>query len=166
MKEQLSNIQKQAETELSNIQSIQEVENLRVKYLGKKGELTLVLRGMGGLSKEERPVIGQIANEVRTFIEETIEKRNNELLTKERTAQLEKEVIDITMPGKKSILGKRHPLSIVLDEIKDVFIGMGYEIAEGPEVELDYYNFEALNIPPNHPARDVQDTFYINDKIV
>ncbi|MCX7922488.1 MAG: phenylalanine--tRNA ligase subunit alpha [Clostridia bacterium] len=166
MKEQLNSIKDQAEKELSGITSIQELENIRVKYLGKKGELTSVLRGMGALSAEERPIIGQLANEVRSFLEEKLEAAKNELVSKERTARLEKEVIDVTIPGKVKALGKKHPLSIVLDEIKDVFIGMGYEIAEGPEVELDYYNFEALNIPKNHPARDVQDTFYINENMV
>lgn len=166
MKDQLQNIKTNADKELSQIQSIQELENLRVKYLGKKGELTAVLRGMGALSAEERPIIGQLANEVRFFVEGKIEEAKNELLHKERMLQLEKEVIDVTIPGKRKLLGKKHPLSIVLDEIKEVFIGMGYEIAEGPEVEYDYYNFEALNIPKGHPARDTQDTFYINENIL
>jgi phenylalanyl-tRNA synthetase alpha chain len=166
MKEQLNSIRMQAEQELSNVGSITELENIRVKYLGKKGELTTVLRGMGSLSPEERPVIGQLANEVRAALEAKIENVKDELTRKERIQKLDSEVIDVTMPGKRNMLGKKHPLSIVLDEIKEVFIGMGYEIAEGPEVELDYYNFEALNIPKNHPARDVQDTFYINENIL
>lgn len=166
MRDQLNSIKEQAEKELSAITSIQELENIRIKYLGKKGELTSVLRGMGSLSAEERPVVGQLANEVRAFLENKIDETKNELVNKGRTLQLAKEVIDVTIPGKRKVMGSRHPLSIVLDEIKDVFIGMGYEIAEGPEVELDYYNFEALNIPKNHPARDVQDTFYINDNMV
>lgn len=166
MKEQLNSIRVQAEMELSTVTSIQELENIRIKYLGKKGELTSVLRGMGSLSTEDRPLIGQLANEVRASVESKIEETKNELVKKERVLQLEKEVIDITIPGKRKLLGRRHPLSIVLDEIKEVFIGMGYEIAEGPEVELDYYNFEALNIPKDHPARDIQDTFYINENIV
>ncbi|HOQ36742.1 MAG TPA: phenylalanine--tRNA ligase subunit alpha [Acetivibrio sp.] len=166
MKEQLNSIRMQAEQELSNVGTITELENLRVKYLGKKSELTTVLRGMGSLSPEERPVIGQLANEIREALEAKIDKAKEELSKKERLNKLEKEVIDVTMPGKRKMLGKKHPLSIVLDEIKEVFLGMGYEIAEGPEVELDYYNFEALNIPKNHPARDVQDTFYINENIL
>ncbi|HEY9059932.1 MAG TPA: phenylalanine--tRNA ligase subunit alpha [Pseudobacteroides sp.] len=166
MREQLISIKDLAEKELSNVQSIQDLESLRVKYLGKKGELTGVLRGMGALSAEERPVIGQLANEVRAFIEGKIEETNNELIKKERSEKLQKEVIDVTIPGKRKNLGKKHPLSIVTDEIKDIFIGMGYEIAEGPEVEFDYYSFEALNIPKGHPARDTQDTFYINEQIV
>lgn len=166
MKEQLNSIRMQAEQELSDVGTITELENVRVKYLGKKGELTSVLRGMGSLSSEERPVIGQLANEVRASIEARLEEVKRELTKKERSQKMEKEVIDVTMPGKSKMLGKKHPLSIVIDEIKDVFIGMGYEIAEGPEIELDYYNFEALNIPKNHPARDVQDTFYINNNIL
>lgn len=166
MKEQLNSIRLQAEEELSNVGTISELENIRVKYLGKKGELTSVLRGMGSLSSEERPVVGQLANEVRVTLEARMDEVRNELVRKERSQKLEKEVIDVTMPGKRKVLGKKHPLSIVLDEIKEVFIGMGYEIAEGPEVELDYYNFEALNIPKNHPARDVQDTFYINENML
>jgi phenylalanyl-tRNA synthetase alpha chain len=166
MKEQLMGIKTQAEKELEIAASIQDLENIRVKYLGKKGELTSVLRGMGALSAEERPVIGQLANEVREFLESRLDSAKDELVKKERGSQLDKEVIDITMPGKRKVLGKRHPLSNVLDEIKNVFIGMGYEIAEGPEIEFDYYNFEALNIPEGHPARDTQDTFYINENIL
>lgn len=166
MKEQLNNIKTDAGKELAGVQSITELEGIRLKYLGKKGELTAVLRGMGSLSPEERPVIGQLANDVRTFVEGRIEEVKNELQQKAHFEQLGKEAIDVTIPGKRRQLGKRHPLSIVLDEIKEVFIGMGYEIAEGPEVELDYYNFEALNIPKGHPARDTQDTFYINENIL
>jgi len=166
MKEQLSNIKTQAENELAGVQSIQELENIRIKYLGKKGELTSVLRGMGSLSPEERPAIGQMANEVREFLEQKMDMVKNRLVSSERAQQLNREKIDISMPGKRKNLGTKHPLTIVIDEIKDVFLGMGYEIAEGPEVEKDYYNFEALNIPKNHPARDVQDTFYINENIV
>lgn len=166
MREQLNNIRVQAEKELSAAESIQELENIRVKYLGKKGELTSVLRGMGALSAEERPIIGQIANEVRQVLEDKIEELKKKLVDKERELKLAQEVIDVTIPGTRKGLGKKHPLTVVLDEIKEVFIGMGYEIAEGPEIEKDYYNFEALNIPQNHPARDVQDTFYINENIL
>lgn len=166
MKEQLNNIRVQAENELAAAKTIQDMENIRVKFLGKKGELTSVLRGMGALSAEERPVIGQIANEVREALESKIEDIKKKLLANERNAKLSQEVIDVTIPGKRKVLGKKHPLTMVMDEIKDVFIGMGYEIAEGPEVEKDYYNFEALNLPKNHPARDTQDTFYINENIL
>jgi phenylalanyl-tRNA synthetase alpha chain len=166
MREQLNNIRIQAEKELSSVQSMQELDSIRVKYLGKKGELTSVLRGMGALSPEERPVVGQLANEVRELLEEKIDAVKMGIAQKELAVQLEREVIDVTMPGRRKELGRRHPLSIVMDEIKDVFLGMGYEIAEGPEVELDYYNFEALNIPKGHPSRDTQDTFYINENIL
>ena len=166
LREQLINIREKAKQAISTVSSIQELENMRVMFLGKKGELTPILRGMGSLSPEERPVMGQLVNEVRTSIEELIEKAKTELVQKERTEKLLGEVIDVTISGKRKNLGSKHPLTVVLDEIKDVFIGMGYEIAEGPEIELDYYNFEALNTPPGHPARDLQDTFYINDKIL
>ncbi|NMB33234.1 MAG: phenylalanine--tRNA ligase subunit alpha [Clostridium sp.] len=166
MKEQLDSIRMRAEQELSNVETIPDLEEIRVRYLGKKGELTTVLRGMGGLNPEERPIIGQLANKVRTFLESKMEDTRDRLSRKERMNRLEKEVIDVTMPGTRKEIGRKHPLSIVLDEISEVFIGMGYEIAEGPEIELDYYNFEALNIPKDHPARDVQDTFYINENIL
>ena len=166
MKEQLNGIRIKVEEELKSARSTQELENLRVKYLGKKGELTCVLRGMGALSPEERPVAGQLANDIRKFLEEKIEEAGKSLLEKELAEKLDREAIDVTMPGKRRNLGHRHPLSIVMDEIKEVFIGMGYEIADGPEVEYDYYNFEALNIPKGHPSRDTQDTFYINENIL
>ncbi|NLH96580.1 MAG: phenylalanine--tRNA ligase subunit alpha, partial [Clostridiaceae bacterium] len=142
MREQLNNIKLEAEKKLNEAGSLAELESIRLQYLGKKGELTAVLRGMGQLSPEERPRIGQLANEIRSFIEEMLEEKTKALQEKERSMRLEKEAIDVTMPGKRRFLGKKHPLSIVLDEIKEVFIGLGYEIAEGPEVELDYYNFE------------------------
>ena len=151
MREQLNNIKLEAEKKLNGAGSLAELESIRLQYLGKKGELTAVLRGMGQLTPEERPQIGQLANEVRSFIEEMLEEKTKSLQEKERQAKLEKEAIDVTVPGRRRFIGKKHPLSIVLDEIKDVFIGLGYEIAEGPEVELDYYNFEALNIPAGHP---------------
>lgn len=166
MKEQLLEIRKKAEQALSHAGLAEELEDIRVKFLGKKGELTAVLRGMGGLSSEERPVIGQLANEVRGVIEDLIEEKKTALHAKLREEKLKNEIIDITMAGNKPQLGKRHPLTSVLDDVKDIFLGMGFSIAEGPEVELDYYNFEALNIPADHPARDTQDSFYINDNVV
>ncbi|MGE5614659.1 MAG: phenylalanine--tRNA ligase subunit alpha [Bacillota bacterium] len=166
MREQLNSIRLEAEKKLKEAKTSADLENLRLQYLGKKGELTAVLRGMGALAPEERPVIGQIANDVRKFIENMLEEAAGELREKEREQKLEMESIDVTVPGKRRFIGKKHPLTLVMDEIKDVFIGMGYEIAEGPEVELDYYNFEALNIPKGHPARDEQDTFYITDNIL
>lgn len=166
MKEKLEMIKNNAVAELEKAANSSEIENLRVKYLGKKGELTTILRGMGALSAEERPLIGKLANEVRESIENLIEKASGEIKNKEKQAKLQSEIIDISMPGKKNYIGKRHPLDLTLESMKEIFISMGFSIEEGPEVELDYYNFEALNIPKNHPARSEQDTFYINDNIV
>ena len=142
------------------------LDQIRIQYLGKKGELTAVLRGMGALSAEERPVIGQLANEVRAEIEAAIEERSVELRAKALEEQLKSEKLDVTMPGRAPEVGHVHPLTLVQRDLEDIFIGMGYAIAEGPEVEYDYYNFQALNIPENHPARDTQDTFYITDSIL
>lgn len=166
MKEQLYTILENAKQELQSISAADEIEALRIKYLGKKGELTAILRQMGSLSAEERPAVGQVANEVRGHIEEALDGMRAELSARALKEKLEAERLDVTMPGKHRTVGQRHPLSIVLDEIKDIFIGMGFTIAEGPDVELDYYNFEALNIPPYHPARDTQDTFYISDSVL
>ena len=158
MKEQLESIREAARQELAKIESRAGLDAARVRFLGKKGELTAVLKQMGKLTAEERPVIGQLANEVRAYIEQIVETREKELKAEETARQLENERIDVTMPGKCRPLGHKHPLSIVLDEVKEIFLGMGFEVATGPEVEWDYYNFEALNIPPDHPARDTQDT--------
>ncbi len=166
MKEQLEKIRSEAEAALAAAASGDEIEAARVKYLGKKGALTAVLRGMGALSPEERPVIGQMANDVRAFVEGEIEKKKAELAKKAKEEKLKSEVIDVTMPGKRKKEGRLHPLTQVLDEVTSIFTGMGFTVAEGPDIELDYYNFEALNIPADHPARDTQDTFYINDKIL
>ena len=166
MKEQLEAIRMEAETELENAASQQALEELRIKYLGKKGALTAILKQMGKLSAEERPVIGQLANSVRSDIEAELTRRAAELKKADQLRRLEEEKLDVTLPGKRRDMGAKHPLSIGLDEIKEIFIGMGFEIVEGPEVETDYYNFEALNIPKDHPARDTQDTFYINENIL
>jgi len=166
MKQQLEAIKNQAMEKLARVSDIRELEDLKVAYLGKKGELTGILKKMGALSPEERPVIGQLANEVRFALEESIAQTKDRLIKEERSIRLKSETIDVTMPGRIKPIGKKHPLTIVLDELKDIFLGMGYEIAEGPEIELDYNNFEALNIPKNHPARDTQDTFYISENVV
>jgi phenylalanyl-tRNA synthetase alpha chain len=166
MKEQLEAIRDRAVRELSQADGQQVLENLRVKYLGKKGELTSILKQMGKLSAEERPAVGQLANRIRSLIEQDLEKRAGELKAGEMKRKLEREKLDVTLPGVHRELGVRHPLTIVLDELKEIFVGMGFRIVEGPEVEYDYYNFEALNMPKNHPARDTQDTFYINDNIL
>ncbi len=166
MKEQLEKIRLAAAEALAGVENGEMLDAVRVKYLGKKGELTAVLRGMGALSAEERPAIGQLANEVRAFVEGEIEKKKAVIAEKAREEKLKSEVIDVTMPGRRRVEGRLHPLTQVLDEVTDIFTGMGFTIAEGPDIELDYYNFEALNIPADHPARDTQDTFYINDKIL
>lgn len=162
----LNTIQEQAAQALAAVSDPKLLEELRVKYLGKKGELTAILKQMGSLAAEERPKVGQRANEVRAAIEQLIEQKAAEIKTAMQQKKLEAERLDVTMPGTKQPLGKAHPLTKVLDEVKEIFLGMGFSIAEGPEVELDYYNFEALNIPKNHPARDTQDTFYITDNVL
>ena len=139
---------------------------MRVKYLGKKGELTAILKQMGKLSAEERPVIGQLANKVRADIEQAITEKTAVLKADAQAEKIKAESIDITLPGKKQSLGKLHPMTVVENEIKDIFMGMGFNIADGPEVDDDYHVFEALNLPPDHPARDTQDTFYITDNIL
>ncbi len=166
MKEMLNQIKETVEGLLATAQTLENLEDIRIKYLGKKGELTAVLKGMGKLSAEERPVIGALANEIRDFLNAEIDAKKDEIEKTLLAEKLKDEVLDVTMPGKTENLGKLHPLTKVMNELKNIFIGLGFEIAEGPEVEYDYYNFEALNIPKNHPARDTQDTFYIEDNIV
>jgi len=166
MNEAISRIVEQAKNDLLSAKSLPELDAARVKYLGKKGELTAILKGMGKLTPEERKEVGQAANEARTVIENALNIKFAELKEAELNAKLEEEVLDVTMPGSSSDIGKRHPLNIVVDEIKEIFLGMGFDVVEGPEVEKDYYNFEALNIPKDHPARDTQDTFYISDEVV
>ena len=161
MKDELLKIKRQAEEKLSVITDLKLLEDTRVELLGKKGELTNILKGMGKLSAEERPIIGQVANDVRVFVENKIDEIKTELQRRSLEKKLSSEKIDVTLPGKINTMGHRHPMTTVIDEVKQIFIGMGYEIAEGPEVETDYYNFAALNIPENHPAKDEQDTFYI-----
>lgn len=161
MKDKLLQIQNDTLSKITKTENLKELEDIRVKILGKKGELTTILKGMGALSKEERPIIGQVANDVRTKIEENLKNLKNKLILEEQNKKIEEEKIDVTIGGKKKIIAKKHPMTQTIDEIKSIFIGMGYEIAEGPEVETAYHNFEALNIPKNHPARDEQDTFYI-----
>lgn len=164
MRETLEKIKAEALKALSCPEA--NIEELRIKYLGKKGELTAVLRGMGKLSAEERPVIGQLANDIRAEIESKIEELSAEIHEKELMKKLESEKIDVTVPGDKIRAGHFHPLALVQRQLEDIFLGMGYSIVDGPEVEYDYYNFQALNIPPDHPARDTQDTFYITDNIL
>lgn len=166
MKEKLEALKVEALAKLQEVMDPQVLNDLRVKYLGKKGELTEVLRGMGGLSAEERPVIGQVANQVRSAIEEIITAKQEAFQQQETQKRLQAEKVDVTLPGRRIQQGGIHPLSRVVQEIEDIFIGMGYRVAEGPEVETDYYNFEALNLPKNHPARDMQDSFYLTEDLL
>jgi len=166
LKQQLEKIEVLAKEELASCTEIKALDDLRIKYLGKKGELTAILKQMGKLSAEERPVIGQLANKVRADIEEALSEKLTALKASAQAAKIKEESIDITLPGKKQTIGKLHPMTIVENEIRDIFMGMGFDIADGPEVDDDYHVFEALNLPPDHPARDTQDTFYINDKIL
>ena len=162
----LEQIRTEAVKRLGEITEKKELEELRVSQLGKKGAITAILKQMGSLSPEERPKVGQMANKIRAELENLIKQKQAELAEAEQNLRLQAETIDVTIPGKKPEIGHTHPLSIVLDEVKEIFLGMGFDIAEGPEVEWDYYNFEALNIPKGHPARDTQDTFYITENML
>lgn len=163
MKQQLEAIEKKALEALSAAADSQELETLRVKFLGKKGELTALLKKMGSLSPEERPVMGQMANQVRAHIEQDLDAKREKLAARALDLKLRAEAIDVTMPGTAVPLGHKHPMSIVLDEMKEIFIGMGFDVVDGPEVELESYNFTKLNTPAGHPARDRQDTFYTTE---
>ncbi|ALS29355.1 subunit alpha of phenylalanyl-tRNA synthetase [Paenibacillus sp. 32O-W] len=166
MKERLEALRAEALRDLEQAADQQQLNDLRVKYLGKKGALTEILRGMGALSAEERPVVGQVANEVREAIEAVIQEKQEAFARLETESRLRAETIDVTLPGNAPAAGSIHPLNRIVQEIEDIFIGMGYTVAEGPEVETDYYNFEALNLPKNHPARDMQDSFYITEELL
>jgi len=166
VKEQVERIQKQGLEQLVNIRSLSELTELRVGCFGKKSELTTLSRAMGALSKAERPVMGQLINDVRRKLEEVCGELEQQLKHDERQAALLDDAIDVTLPGRKPGLGSEHPLMRTIREIQDIFVGLGFEVVEGPEVEWDYYNFEALNLPKNHPARDMQDTFYITEEIL
>ncbi|WP_123043729.1 phenylalanine--tRNA ligase subunit alpha [Cohnella candidum] len=166
MKERLEALRSEALDRLQNVEDAAALNDLRVHYLGKKGQLTEILRGMGGLSAEERPIIGQVGNEVRAAIEAVLAEKQEAFDRAETARRLQAETIDVTLPGKTPSVGSVHPLNKVAQEIEDIFLGMGYTIAEGPEVETDYFNFEALNLPKDHPARDMQDSFYITDEIL
>ena len=166
MKEKLAQIREKALAQIKSTDSLDKLNEVRISFLGKKGELTEVLKGMKDVAPEDRPQVGQIVNDTRAAIEEVLENAKKEISSKMRELQMKAEVIDVTLPAKKNNVGHCHPNTLALKEVKKIFMGMGYEVVEGPEVEFDYYNFEALNIPANHPAKDEQDTFYINDKIV
>ncbi len=166
MREKLQKIREEAMHRIEESKDLNKLNEARVAILGKKGELTAVLKGMKDVSPEDRPLVGQLVNETRAGIERMLEETKAKLEAAELEVRLKREVIDVTLPAKRNLSGHRHPNTIALEEVERIFTGMGYEVVEGPEVEYDYYNFEALNIPRNHPARDEQDTFYINDKIL
>lgn len=162
----LASLKEEFSRELGSVSELNGIQQLRNKYSGKKGLLTAKLKALSSVSPEERPAYGKALNEIKDFIEESLQNRETAFREKEKERRLLAERIDITLPGKFTICGTRHPLNQVLSEIKDIFVSMGFGIEDGPEVELDYYNFEALNIPKDHPARDMQDTFYISDDVV
>lgn len=166
LQETLKKLNDLALEEIQDAKKSEELENIKVKYLGKKGELTNILKGLSNLSKEERPVIGQLANTIRENIEEEIQRKIMLLKNEELLNKIKEEKIDISIPKRHDTFGHKHPLTMVLDDMKDIFLGMGYSIAEGPDIELAKFNFDALNTPADHPSRDLQDTFYINDDIV
>ena len=166
MKDKLKQIREKALASIENSEGLNGLNDVRVAFLGKKGELTAVLKGMKDVSPEERPLVGQMVNETRAAIEQKLEERKKKMEALELENKLKKEVIDVTLPAKKNRVGHGHPNTIALEEVERIFVGMGYEVVEGPEVEYDYYNFEALNIPANHPAKDEQDTFYITKDIL
>ena len=166
MKEKLNAIKEQVLEKIHSCETLDVLNEIRVAYLGKKGELTNVLKSLKDVAPEERPMVGQLVNDVRVQIEELLEEKKTTLTKAAREAKMKAETIDVTLPAKKPMLGHRHPNTIALEEAERIFIGMGYEVVEGPEVEYDYYNFEALNIPANHPAKDEQDTFYVTSNIL
>ena len=166
MRDQLEKIKEEALNQIESSDALEKLNDIRVAYLGKKGQLTSVLKSMKDVPPEERPKVGQMVNDARALIEGKLEEARTALAKKAREEQMKKEVIDVTLPAKRNHVGHSHPNTIALEEVERIFVGMGYEVVEGPEVEYDLYNFEKLNIPKNHPARDEQDTFYINENIV
>lgn len=166
MKEQLQVLKQEAIEKIDQVETLRELQEIKVAYLGKKGSVTGVLKGMGKLSKEERPVVGEIANQVRTTISEALDTKQQVLEDKALEEKLAQEAIDVTLPARPVKRGGPHLLTSIMEEIEDLFIGMGFEVREGPQVETDYYNFEALNLPKDHPARDMQDTFYITNELL
>lgn len=163
LESQLATLKASAQETIAAADTLDTLEKLRVQYLGKKGEVSAILGRMGKLSAEDRPRIGSLANEVKSVIQTDLEVKKSQLQNAQLQAQLETETLDVTMPGYARPLGHKHPLTSTIDKILDIFVGLGYTVAEGSEIEEDYYNFEALNTPPDHPARDMQDTFYLPD---
>ena len=166
MIEELQEIEKTASEEIAQADDSTVLKELRIRYLGRKGEITSVLRSMGQQPPEDRPILGQKANELKEKIENLLQEREKALKDKDREAAWEKDRIDVTLPGRPFRLGHLHPITLITEEIKEIFGGLGFRVAEGPEIEKDYYNFEALNMPPDHPARDMQDSFYFTSEIL
>jgi len=166
VRERIEELRLQFQQEINGTLDLEAVEKLRIRFLGKKGEVTALMRGMSQFSAEERPLFGKLLNEFKSSAEQILENRKKELKEKDASLRWEKERLDITLPGRPFSLGRKHPLTIISEEIEEIFSCMGFQIAEGPEVESDYYNFEALNIPKEHPARDMQDSFYINPEVL
>ncbi|MBQ1511448.1 MAG: phenylalanine--tRNA ligase subunit alpha, partial [Selenomonadaceae bacterium] len=166
MREKIEKLKQDAAKAIrEKVANLGELNDIRVKYLGKKGELTAILRGMSQLSAEDRPKIGKIVNEARAQLEALIQEKNEQLKARELADKLSSERIDVTLPGRQRPLGHLHPLTLTLNRIKEIFLNMGFSVEEGPEIEKDYFNFEALNLPKDHPARDMQDSFYITEDI-
>lgn len=166
MKEKLKAIMEEALTQINSSEQLDKLNEIKVSFLGKKGELTAVLKSMKDVAPEDRPKVGQMVNDARAAIEEKLEEKRAIFMKAAKEAKIAAETIDVTLPAVKPKMGHRHPNTIALEEVERIFVGMGYEVVEGPEVEKDYYNFEALNIPVNHPAKDEQDTFYVNSDIL
>ncbi|GAB7026512.1 phenylalanine--tRNA ligase subunit alpha [Geotalea toluenoxydans] len=166
MREKLEALLSAATAELGHVATEDSLQDLRVKYLGKKGELTAVMKGLGSLSSEERPLIGQIVNKVKTELETRIDAAALQIREAGKAEKLRSERVDVTLPGRRLPVGTRHPITLITEEISDIFAGLGFLVAEGPEIEHDFYNFEALNFPKDHPARDMQDTFFISDTLL
>ena len=166
MKAQLEAIRLEAKTAIENAKDSAEIESLRVKYLGKKGELTAILKQMGGLAPEERPIMGQLVNQAKAEVESLIAEKSEQMQKAAMEQKLKDETIDITLPAKEVTKGKLHPLNTVLNDMIDIFTSMGFDVVDGPEVETDHYNFECLNVPADHPARDMQDTFYLAENLL
>ncbi len=166
MKERLQAMLDTARGAVSEVESEKSLQDVRVHYLGKKGEMTSIMKSMGGLSPEERPIVGALANQVKEELEQLIEARQGDIRQVEIARRLKEETIDVTLPGRRRFAGSKHPITLVTEEIVEIFSSLGFGVAEGPEIEKDFYNFEALNIPKDHPARDMQDTFYVSDDIV
>lgn len=166
MQEQLAQLKTEVLEKIAAAENLKQLNDVRVAYLGKKGPITDLLKGMGKLPQEERPKMGALVNETRAEVQQVLDARKEQLEAAALDAQLASETIDVTLPGRTVKVGNHHPLTRIIEEIEDLFIGMGYEVVEGPEVEKDYYNFEALNLPKGHPARDMQDTFYISEEIL